>query len=211
MRTKHQTGYLSNTSSHWLLAPIPPTNFATVPLYLPSSPCYFPSFFLSLFTSVKKASSSVFSFIHFHKSSQTKLFTDIMIFCEFLYSFATVIYATPSLSVCKYWACIHIMFDMYIHGLKLTLLHSPVVSTKLTGLGNTLVESSCVLVQSFNRLKNEAYLGWYLKTHLFILPKFPFRLIICWWTLHCTWTMRLPNPYTSYITELDSFLRILGL
>jgi len=38
-----------------------------------------------------------------------------------------------------------------------------------------------------------------------ILPKFPFHLIICWWTLHCTWTMSLPNPSTRCATELDSF------
>jgi len=37
-----------------------------------------------------------------------------------------------------------------------------------------------------------------------ILPKFPCHLIICWWTLYCTWTMNLPNPCTRCATELDS-------
>ena len=30
-------------------------------------------------------------------------------------------------------------------------------------------------------------------------------LMICWWTLHCTWTMSLPNPCTRCATELNSF------
>ena len=39
---------------------------------------------------------------------------------------------------------------------------------------------------------------------LLILPHFPLHLIICWWTLHCTLTMSLPNPFITWATELDS-------
>ena len=47
MWTKHQSRYLSNTSSHWLLGPIlpPTTDFASVRLYLLSLFFQFPSFF----------------------------------------------------------------------------------------------------------------------------------------------------------------------